>query len=139
MSTVSQQLCVNQEVIYNYVKTYRQKGLDGLVNLEKPGKESKLTEEQMMALEYFIEECKKKKIKCTTHEQVTWLKQKFNIEIGPKWLYKRLLIRRQNRFDKIAMIFFWITLVLNELTLRPGYKRLAVSTLHVFQVLPLVR
>lgn len=137
VATISEQLCVNLEVIYKYVKTYKEKGLDGLITLEKPGRESKLTEDQMIELERYIEDCRRNKIKCTTKEQVSWVKSQFGVDIGSKWLYKRLLIRKQELLDNSHSLFFWLCLIGSQFGLCPGIRRLLTTSTQIAQYLTL--
>ncbi len=136
--TVSKQLCVNQEIVYKYIKTYKEDGITGLVTLDKPGKESKLSEEQWLKIEKFIEDSRREKLKCTTNDQVAFVKKHFGIEIGAKWLYKRLLIRKQRRMDGLTPVLLFLTAVGNELTFNRVYRRSlflliqSISTTPVF-------
>lgn len=129
VNIISQQLCVNQEIVYKYIRTYKEAGLLGLVNLEKPGKESLLNEERMTALEKHIEECRKNKISCTTQDQVEWVKKTYGVDIGAKWLYKRLLVRKQKRMDSLVPVISGIVVFLSGFMIKPGYYMCGLSHL----------
>lgn len=131
VSTISLQLCINPDIIYRYIRVFEEEGIQGLLLMQKPGKESKLSEEQLVQLEKLTEECRKQGKKFTTKDQVQWVKENFNIIIGEKWLYKRLLMRKTNRLDKILSLFICLTLLGRELTMRPGYRRMLLFTLHM--------
>lgn len=122
-SMVSKQLCVNTEVIYKYVKTYQEKGIDGLINLERPGREAKITEKQLSEVEAYIERCQREGVRCTASDQAAFVKEQYNIDIGTKWIYKRLLIRRQSRLDGALATFGVVTPFAIQLATLPGLKR----------------
>lgn len=127
VSTICDQLCIHPKVVYRYVKAFKQKGFEGLINLEKPGKESKLSEKQMLEIEEYIAGCHREGKRCTSHDQAAYAKERFGVEIGSKWIAKRLLLRKQTRFERTLPAIGIVTPLLVQLSMIPGWKRYTIS------------
>lgn len=91
---VAKQLCVRREIIYLYNKTYLQGGLDALLRMDKPGKETKLTEEMLHTLENHLASEKKQNRRPSNKQLADWLYTKYHLTISPNWLSTRLTMRK---------------------------------------------
>lgn len=91
-SLVAKQLCVRREIIYTYRKTYLEGGITALIKMEKPGKETLLTEEMAEAVEAYRDQ-KQKRV--SNKELCAWLFEKYQVTISPEWLSKRLTMREE--------------------------------------------
>lgn len=95
VDNIAKQLAVRKELIYEYFRTFRKGGLNALLNMQKPGKETKLTEEMLRSLEEYIA---KERIEGRNHSYkslVDWILEKYNISLSPQWLSIRLYTRRK--------------------------------------------
>jgi len=92
---VAHQLAIRKELVRKYATDFLKKGFDGLVRLEKPGKDTILTEEKFQALESYIQQQKKLNKRCSLKDLTTFLTVTFGITMSAEWLSKRLVLRKQ--------------------------------------------
>lgn len=89
---VAKQLCVRREIVYEYKKAFEQGGILALLKMEKPGRETTLTEEMLRAVEQYRHSLKKKHV---AHKVLAdFLQIHYGVAISPEWLAKRLMQRK---------------------------------------------
>lgn len=93
---IAQQLAIRKELVRKYCATFHEEGLDGLIHMEKPGKETLLTEEKFRVLEAYIRQSKKR---YSLKELKQFLFEQYGIAISEEWLSKRLAMRKQRLKD----------------------------------------
>ncbi|MDE2025824.1 MAG: hypothetical protein KGJ07_04985 [Patescibacteria group bacterium] len=89
---VAKQLALRQELVRNYCSEFRKSGFDGLIHMEKPGKETLLTEEIFQSMENYMRNMEKK---CSMRDLTCFLLKEYNISISEEWLSKRIAMRKQ--------------------------------------------
>lgn len=99
-SIIAERLCVNKLRIYEYIKQFQNGSFSLLLKVDLPGKESLLTEEKIENLEQFIGQQKTIHKKCTPKDMANWLGENYNLAISPKWIYKRILMRRNAKLSE---------------------------------------
>jgi transposase len=97
---IAEQLAIRKEQVRKYYQEYSKGGLDGLIRLEKPGRETLLTEATFRALEQFAKAQKKLKKRCTLKDLTMFLSAHYDISISEEWLSKRLAMRKQALKDQ---------------------------------------
>lgn len=92
-NSIAQQLGVRVERVRKYIRIYKNGGIDGVITMEKPGKESVLSEDMFKKLEEYIANNRINK-KFGRAEMTQFIKENYDIEITPEWLARRLLQRK---------------------------------------------
>lgn len=88
---IAQQLNIRKELVRKYHAEFLKGGLSLLLRLEKPGRETLLTEERFQALEAYMKQIKKK---YSLKDLTAFLLQTYGISISEEWLSKRLTMRK---------------------------------------------
>lgn len=96
-SIIARQLNIRQELVRKYHGEFVKGGFAALIRVEKPGKETALTEDKFQALEAHIKALKKEKKKWCLKDLTTFLASEYGISMSEEWLSKRLAMRKQGR------------------------------------------
>lgn len=91
---IAKQLAMRPELVRKYCQEFCKGGFDSLLRMEKPGRETLLTEEAFRALEVFEKAQKKLKKRCSLKDLTLFLAREYGISISEEWLSKRLAMRK---------------------------------------------
>lgn len=97
---VGKQMAIRSQLVYEYIRTFRSHGVEGLIKMEKPGKETKLTEGMLEDLEHFIQMRQNKGKNMTREQKAGWLLTTYQVEISPQWLSQRLATRARAKKEE---------------------------------------
>ncbi|HET9947174.1 MAG TPA: hypothetical protein VFQ63_03875 [Patescibacteria group bacterium] len=97
---ISQRLYIRKIIVYDCSKRYQEGGFSNLLEFKNNGKESCLTEHMLKNLEEYIQQQKQEKKSCTPKNMSKWISDNFNIEIGPAWIYKKILMRKKEKQEE---------------------------------------